>query len=174
MLKLIFRVPTAFLFVLGVGNRLWEIYDRYSCLEILGPVWAMSRVPNFQYLNINSMVRCNDRTAERINAGFTVGNHDGAKPLLKCCIDAWVVLLYYNNFTKVSLKMQNVRPIKCLKIFDYDVMFAYVILTLILNFWISQFFLFFFSQRSDNREFKAEKIFAMSHIWPEISQFEFG
>ena len=94
----------------------------------------MSRVPNFQSLNINSMVRYNDRTAERIKAGFTVGNHGGAKPLLKCCINAWVVLLYYNNFTKVGLKMQNVRPIKCLKIFDYDVMFAYVILTLILNF----------------------------------------
>ena len=24
------------------------MYDRYSCLEILGPVWAMSRVSNFQ------------------------------------------------------------------------------------------------------------------------------
>ena len=143
MLRLIFRVPTVFLFVLGVRNRLWEIYDRYSCLEILGPVWAMSRVSNFQSLNINSMVRYNDRTAERIKADFTVGNQGGAKPPLNCCINAWVVVLYYNNFTKVGLKMQNVRPIKCLKIFSYDVMSAHVILTLILNFWISQIFGFF-------------------------------
>ena len=112
MLELIFRVPIVLLFVLGVGNRLWEIYDRYSCLEILGPVWAISRVPNFQYLNINSMVRYNDRTAERIKADFTVGNHGGAKPPLKCCINAWVVVLYYNNFAKVGVKMQNVRSIK--------------------------------------------------------------
>ena len=112
MLKLIFKVPIVFLFVLGVGNRLWEIYDRYSCLEILGPVWAMSRVSNFQSWNINSMVRYNDRTAERIKADFTVGNHGRAKPPLKCCFNAWVVVLYYNNFTKVGLKMKNVRPIK--------------------------------------------------------------
>ena len=88
MLKLIFRVPTVFLFVVGVGNRLLEIYDRYSCLEILGPVWAMSRVFNIQSLKINSMVRYNDRTAERIKADFTVGNRGGVKPPLKCCINA--------------------------------------------------------------------------------------
>ena len=72
----------------------------------------MSRVSNFQSLNINPVVRYNDRTAERIKADFTVGNPGGAKPHLKCCINAWVVVLYYNNFTKVGLKMQNVRPIK--------------------------------------------------------------
>ena len=72
----------------------------------------MSRVSNLQSLNINSMVRYNDRTAERIKADFTVGNHSGAKPPLKSGISAWVVVLYYNNFTKVGLKMQNVRPIK--------------------------------------------------------------
>ena len=27
------------------------MYERYSCLEILGPVWAMSRVSNFQPAN---------------------------------------------------------------------------------------------------------------------------
>ena len=102
MLKLIFIVPIVFLFVLGVGNRLWEIYDRYSCLEILGPAWAMSRVSNFQSWNINSMVRYNDRTAERIKADFTVGNYGGVKPHFKCCINAWVVVLYYNNFTKFA------------------------------------------------------------------------
>ena len=58
------------------------------------------------------MVRYNDRTAERIKADFTVGNHGGAKPPLNCCINAWVVVLYYNNFAKVGLKMQNVRSIK--------------------------------------------------------------
>ena len=106
MLKLIFKVPIVFLFVLGVGNRLWEIYDRYSCLEILGPVWVMSRVFNIQSWNIKSMVRYNDRTAERIKADFTVGNYGGVKPPFKCCINAWVVVLYYNNFTKIA------RPIK--------------------------------------------------------------
>ena len=149
MLKLIFRVPTVFLFVLGVGNRLWEIYDRYSCLEILGPVWAMSRhVSNFQSLNINSMVRYNDRTAERIKADFTVGNHGRAKPALKCCINAWVVVLYYNKVErklawKCKMSGQSNYLPACLKIFSYDVMFADVILTLILNFWISQIFCFF-------------------------------
>ena len=58
------------------------------------------------------MVRYNDRTAERIKADFTVGNHGGAKPPPKCCINAWVVVLYHNIFTKVGLKIQNVRPIK--------------------------------------------------------------
>ena len=58
------------------------------------------------------MVRYNDRTAERIKADFTVGNYGGVKPPLKCCINAWVVVLYYNNFTKFGLKMQNVRLIK--------------------------------------------------------------
>ena len=42
-------------------------------------------------------------------------------------------------------------------------MFANVILTLILNFGIYE-IVSFFSQKSDNREFKAEKFFAMSHI----------
>ena len=43
----------------------------------------------------------------------------GAKPLPKSCINAWVVVLFYNNFVgfkaffmKDGLKMQNVRPIK--------------------------------------------------------------
>ena len=58
------------------------------------------------------MVRYNDRTVERIKADFTVGNHSGAKPPLKCFINAWVVVLYYSNFTNVGLKIQNVRPIK--------------------------------------------------------------
>ena len=51
----------------------------------------------------------------------------------------------------------------CFKIFSFDVMFANVILTLILNFGIYE-IVSFFSQKSDNREFKAEKFFAMSHI----------
>ena len=147
MLKLIFRVPTAFLFVLGAGNRLWEIYDRYSCLVILGPVWVMSRVFNIQSWNIKSMVRYNDRTAERIKADFTVGNHGRAKPPLKCCFNAWVVVLYYNYFRKLAWKWKMLGQLNylpaCLKIFSYDVMFADVILTLILNFWISQIFWFF-------------------------------
>ena len=39
MIKLIFKESLPhFYFVLGLGNTLLEIYDRYSCLEILGPV----------------------------------------------------------------------------------------------------------------------------------------
>ena len=48
------------------------------------------------------MVRYNDRTAERIKADFTVGNYGVVKPPFKCCINAWVVVLYYNNFTKFA------------------------------------------------------------------------
>ena len=72
-----------FFFVLGLGTRLWEIYDRYSCLEILGPVWAMSRVSNFQSPNINSgngAIKCQNNG--RNQGWFTVGIACGRQTFL--------------------------------------------------------------------------------------------
>ena len=49
----------------------------------------------------------------------TLTSTGGAKPPPKCCINAWVVVLFCNNFvgflvffTKIDLKIHNVRPIK--------------------------------------------------------------
>ena len=49
----------------------------------------------------------------------TLTSMGGVKPPPKCCTNAWVVELFCNNFvgflvsfTKIDLKIHNVRPIK--------------------------------------------------------------
>ena len=56
---------------------------------------------------------------------------------------------------------------------NYDVTFADVTHTEILNFWIPQFFYAVF-ERTIQGKMKVEKSLPVSQIWAEIWQFEFA